>query len=120
MVLKEAAVAGDDIIDASPGIDPRSQQPIASFRFNARGARRFATVTQDNIGKPFAIVADDQVLSESVISEPILGGLGIISGNFTIEDANNVAMLVRSGALPGRLSVVEQQVVEPVAAAGKQ
>ena len=114
VVLKEIAMEGDDIIDASPLIDPRTQQPIASFRLNARGARRFATITQDNIGKPFAIVVDDQVLSESVISEPITGGSAIISGNFTIEDANNVAMLVRSGALPGRLSVVDQQVVEPV------
>lgn len=120
VVLKEIAMEGDDIIDASPSIDPRTQQPIASFRLNARGARRFATVTQDNIGKPFAIVVDDKVLSESVISEPITAGSAIISGNFTIEDANNVAMLVRSGALPGRLSVVDQQAVEPVATAVKQ
>ncbi|WP_249165835.1 SecDF P1 head subdomain-containing protein [Bradyrhizobium sp. AUGA SZCCT0431] len=120
VVLKEIAMEGDDIIDASPLIDPRTQQPIASLRLNARGARRFATITQENITKPFAIVVDDQVLSESIISEPITGGSAIISGNFTIEDANNVAMLVRSGALPGRLSVVDQQVVEPVATAGKQ
>jgi preprotein translocase subunit SecD len=68
---------------------------------------------------PFAIIVDDQVLSVSLIREPITGGSGQISGNFTIDDANNVAMLVRSGALPGRLSVVEQQVVEPAANAGK-
>jgi preprotein translocase subunit SecD len=120
VVLKEIAMEGDDIIDASPLIDPRTQQPIASFRLNGRGARRFATITQENIGKPFAIVVDDQVLSESVISESITGGSAIISGNFTIQDANNVAMLLRSGALPGRLSVVDQQVVEPSATAGKQ
>ena len=120
VVLKEAAIEGDDIIDASPGIDRATQQPIASFRFNARGARRFAALTQENINKPFAIIVDDQVLSVSLIREPITGGSGQISaGNFTIEDANNVAMLMRSGALPGRLTVVDQQVVEPAANAGK-
>jgi preprotein translocase subunit SecD len=119
-VLKEIVMEGDDIIDVSPGFDARTQQPIASFRFNGRGTRRFATITQENIGKPFAIIADDQVLSAAVIREPITGGSGQIAGGFTIEDANNVAMLLRSGTLPGRLSVVEQQVVEPTANAGKQ
>jgi len=120
VVLKEAAMEGDDIIDASPGFDRATQQPIASFRFNARGARRLAAITQENINKPFAIIVDDQVLSVSLIREPITGGSGQISaGNFTIEDANNVAMLLRSGALPGRLTVVDQQVVEPAVNAGK-
>ena len=112
LILKEIAVEGDDIIDAAPGFSPQDQ-PIASFRFNARGARRFAHVTEENVGRPFAIVADDKVLSVSVIREPIRGGSGVISGNFTLEDANTVAMLLRSGTLPGRLSVVDQQVVEP-------
>jgi preprotein translocase subunit SecD len=116
LVLKEIAVEGDDIIDAAPGFDPATNQPIASFRFNAHGTRRFAQITQDNVGRPFAIVLDDQMLSESVIREPILGGSGVISGNFTLEDANAIAMMLRSGTLPGRLSVAEQQVVEP----GKQ
>jgi preprotein translocase subunit SecD len=120
VVLKDIAVEGDDLIDASPGIDPQSRQPIASFRFNGRGTRRFATITQENIGRPFAIVFDDQVLSASVIREPIVGGSGQISGIVTLEDANNVAMLLRSGTLPGRLTVVDQQVVEPAATAGKQ
>jgi preprotein translocase subunit SecD len=113
LLLKEIAMEGDDIIDAAPGFDPASHQPIASFRFNARGTRRFAHVTEDNLGRPFAIVLDDRVLSVSVIREPILGGSGVISGNFTLEDANTIAMLLRSGTLPGRLSVVEQRVVEP-------
>jgi preprotein translocase subunit SecD len=120
VVLKEAAMDGDDIIDAAPSFDARSQQPIATFRFNARGTRRFATITQENVGRPFAIIVDDQVLSAPVIREPILGGSGQIAGNFTIEDANNVATLLRSGTLPGRLSVVDQQVVEPAVNAGKQ
>jgi preprotein translocase subunit SecD len=113
LLLKEIAMEGDDIIDAAPSFDPQSQQPIASFRFNARGARHFAHITEDDVGRPFGIVLDDHVLSVSVIREPILGGSGVISGNFTLEDANTIAMLLRSGTLPGRLSVVDQQVVEP-------
>jgi preprotein translocase subunit SecD len=113
VLLKEIAMEGDDIIDAAPGFAPGSDQPIASFRFNARGARRFAHITEENVGKPFAIVVDDQVLSVSVIREPIRGGSGLISGNLTPEEANRVAMLLRSGTLPGRLSVVDQQVMEP-------
>ena len=93
---------------------------MASFRFNAHGARRFAEITTANIGRAFAVVVDDRVLSAAVIREPILGGSGQISGNFTLEDANTVAMLLRSGTLPGRLSVVDQQVVEPAGSAGKQ
>ena len=98
---------------------PESQQPIVIFRFNARGTRRFAHITADNVGRPFAIVVDDQVVSVSVIREPITGGSGQISGNFTLEEANSVAMLLRSGTLPGRLSVVDQQVVEPAGNAAK-
>jgi preprotein translocase subunit SecD len=111
LILKEIAVEGNDIIDAAPGFSPQDQ-PIASFRFNARGARRFAHVTEENVGRPFAIVADDKVLSVSVIREPIRGGSGVIC-NFTLEEANIVAMLLRSGTRPGRLSVVDRQVVEP-------
>jgi len=120
LVLKEIAIEGDDIIDAAPGFLPQSDQPIASFRFNAHGARRFAEITAANIGRAFAVVVDDRVLSAAVIREPILGGSGQISGNFTLEDANTVAMLLRSGTLPGRLSVVDQQIVEPAGNAGKQ
>jgi len=120
VVLKEVAVDGDDIIDAVPGFAPNSDQPIASFRFNGRGTRRFAHVTEENVGKPFAIVADDKVLSVSVIREPITGGSGVISGNFTLEEANAVVMLLRSGTLPGRLSVVDQQVLEPAAEPAKK
>jgi preprotein translocase subunit SecD len=119
LVLKEIAMEGDDIIDVSPGFDQRTDEPIASFRFNGRGARRFAHITEENIGKPFAIVADDKVLSVPVIREPIRGGTGQIAGNFTLEDANRVAMLLRSGTLPGRLTVIDQQVVEPDVNAGK-
>jgi preprotein translocase subunit SecD len=119
LVLKEIAMEGDDIIDVSPGFDQRTDEPIATFRFNGLGARRFAHITEENIGKPFAVVADDKVLSAPVIREPIRGGSGQIAGNLTLEDANRVAMLLRSGTLPGRLSVVDQKVVEPEANAAK-
>jgi preprotein translocase subunit SecD len=113
LLLKEIAMEGDDIIEAAPGFEPQSHQPIASFRFNARGTRHFAHITEENVGRPFAIVLDDRVLSVSVIREPIAGGAVLISGNFTLEDASTIAMLLRSGMLPGRLSVVDQRVVEP-------
>jgi preprotein translocase subunit SecD len=113
LVQKEIAVEGDDIIDAAPSFNAQDQ-PVASFRFNAHGTRRFAHITADNIGRSFAIVFDDRVLSASVISEPITGGSGVISGNFSLEEANTLAMLLRAGTLPGRLSVVEKQVVEAV------
>jgi preprotein translocase subunit SecD len=119
LVFKQVVMEGGEIVDAAPGFDQRTNQPIVSFRFSANGTRRFAEITRDNIGQPFAIVLDNEVLSAPVIREPILGGSGQISGNFTLEDANTVAMLLRSGALPGRLLVIEQQVVEPDAAAGK-
>lgn len=113
LVLRDGGMDGDDIVDASPGLATGTRDPIASFRFNARGTRRLAHITADNIGKPFAIVLDDQVLSAPVIREPITGGSGQISGNFTIQEAMTVAMMLRAGALPGRLTVVEQQIVEP-------
>jgi preprotein translocase subunit SecD len=111
LVQKEVEIEGDDIVDASPGF--QNDQPIASFRFNSHGARRFAHLTADNIGRPFAIVINDRVFSAPVIREPITGGSGQISGNFTLEEANTVAMLLRSGTLPGRLSVADQQIVKP-------
>jgi preprotein translocase subunit SecD len=76
-------------------------------------------VTADNIGRPFAVIIDDQVVSAPVIREPITGGSGQISGNFTLEDANRIAMLLRSGTLPGRLTVIDQQIVKPAGYAGK-
>jgi preprotein translocase subunit SecD len=115
LVAKDSALDGDDISYAGPGFAAGTKEPIASFRFNGRGTRRFAHVTEENVGKPFAIVLDDKVISAPVIREPITGGSGQISGNFTLEEASSVAMLLRAGALPGHLSLVEQQVVQPAA-----
>lgn len=112
---KDSALDGDDISYAAPGFASGTKDPIAQFRFNGRGARRFAHVTEENVGKPFAIVLDDKVISAPVIREPITGGSVQISGNFTLEEANSVAMLLRAGALPGHLTLVEQQVIQPAA-----
>jgi preprotein translocase subunit SecD len=112
---KDSALDGDDISSAAPGFAPGTKDPVASFRFNGRGTRRFAHVTEENVGKPFAIVLDDKVISAPVIREPITGGSVQISGNFTLEEANSVAMLLRAGSLPGHLTLVEQQVIQPAA-----
>jgi preprotein translocase subunit SecD len=113
-VLQETAIVpGDDLEDAQPGFDQRTTEPIISFRFNTAGARKFGKYTQDNVGRPFAIVLDDKVISAPVIREPILGGTGQISGNFTVESANNLAIQLRSGALPAKLTVVEERTVGP-------
>ncbi|MGY8684258.1 preprotein translocase subunit SecD [Bradyrhizobium sp. UFLA05-153] len=113
LVLKESLLEGDDLSDAAPGYDSRTHAPIVNFRFNARGQRRFAHATEDNVGKPFAIVLDDKVLSAPIIREPITGGQGQISGNFTVQEASSVASKLVAAALPGRLTLVEQRVVEP-------
>jgi preprotein translocase subunit SecD len=111
LLEKRVIVSGEELTDAQPGFDQRSGEPIVTFKFNTSGARKFAQVTQENVGRPFAIVLDEEVISAPVIREPILGGTGQISGNFTVESANNLAILLRAGALPAKLTVIEQRVV---------
>jgi preprotein translocase subunit SecD len=113
VVEKRILVSGADLTDAQPGFDQRTNEPIVSFRFNTSGARKFAEVTQQNVGKPFAIVLDNQVISAPVIREPILGGSGQISGNFTVQSANDLAILLRAGALPAPLTIIEERTVGP-------
>jgi preprotein translocase subunit SecD len=111
VVEKRVMVSGEDLTDAQPGFDQRTHEPIVTFRFNTRGGRRFAQVTQENVGRPFAIVLDNEVISAPVIREPILGGSGQISGNFTVEQANDLAILLRAGALPAPLTIIEERTV---------
>jgi len=113
LVAKESALNGEDISDAAPSFAPGTKDPVVSFHFNGRGTRRFAHLTEENIGKPIAIALEDKVISAPVIREPIVGGSVQISGNFTLEEANSVAMQLRAGSLPGHLTLVEQQVVQP-------
>ena len=118
LVEKRILVSGGDLTDAQPGFDQRTSEPVVNFRFNTSGARKFAQVTQENVGKPFAIILDNQVISAPVIREPILGGSGQISGSFTVESANDLAILLRAGALPAPLTIIEERTVGPGARAG--
>lgn len=111
VVEKRIMVSGEDLNDAQPGFDQRTSEPIVSFRFNTSGGRRFAQVTQENVGRPFAIVLDNEVISAPVIREPILGGSGQISGNFSVQSANDLAILLRAGALPAPLTIIEERTV---------
>jgi protein-export membrane protein SecD len=113
VVKKQVLVSGGDLTDAQPGFDQRSGEPIVSFRFNTSGSRKFAQATSENVGQPFAIVLDNEVISAPVIREPITGGSGQISGSFTVQAANDLAILLRAGALPAPLTVIEERTVGP-------
>jgi preprotein translocase subunit SecD len=113
LIEKHVLVSGGDLVDAQAGFDQQTSQPIVNFRFNSSGAQKFAAATQANVGKPFAIVLDNKVISAPVIREPILGGQGQISGNFTVQSANDLAILLRAGALPAPLTIVEERTVGP-------
>jgi len=112
-VERRPMVTGDQLIDAQQAFDPTTNEPVVNIRFDTNGARRFGRVTQQNVGKPFAIVLDDVALSAPNINEPILGGSAQISGNFTVESANELAVQLRSGKLPVELKVVEERTVGP-------
>ena len=112
-VQRRAMVTGDQLIDATQQFDPTTNEPVVSIRFDGAGGRRFAKVTQENVGKPFAIILDDVVISAPNINEPILGGQAQISGNFTVQSANDLAVQLRSGKLPVELKVVEERTVGP-------
>ena len=113
LVLKRVAVGGDHLVDSQPSFDNRTNEPVVSFRFDTAGGKRFADVTRKNVNKPFAIVLDNKVVSAPVIREPILGGSGQISGGFTTEEANDLALLLRAGALPAPLVILEERTVGP-------
>lgn len=112
-VQRRVMISGDQLLDAQQGYDQTSNQPVVNIRFDGAGGRRFAKVTQENVGKPFAIILDGQVLSAPNINEPILGGSAQISGSFSVEGANQLAIALRSGKLPIALKVVEERTVGP-------
>jgi preprotein translocase subunit SecD len=105
-------VSGDQLTDAKQSFD-QDGQPVVSITFNQAGSRRFGRVTQENVNKPFAIILDERVLSAPNINEPILGGQAQISGNFTVESANQLAIALASGKLPVKLNVIEERTVGP-------
>jgi preprotein translocase subunit SecD len=113
VIKKQILVSGGDLSDAQTSFDQRTSEPVVSFKFNSAGARKFAQATTENVGQRFAIVLDNQVISAPVIREPIIGGQGQISGSFTVQSANDLAILLRAGALPAPLTVIEERTVGP-------
>ena len=111
LVKKRVMVSGEHLIDAQATF--QDGQPVVSFRFDTNGSKRFGKVTSENVNRPFAIILDNKVISAPVIREPILGGSGIISGSFTVKTANDLALLLRAGALPAPLTVLEERTVGP-------
>ena len=109
-VQRRVMVSGEQLVDAKQGFD-QNGRAVVDITFNAAGARRFGRVTQENVNKPFAIILDDKVLSAPNINEPILGGRAQISGNFTVETANQLAISLASGKLPVKLNVIEERTV---------
>ena len=110
---RRATVEGADLVDAQPSFDGQTGEPVVTFRFNQKGALKFARLTQANVGKPFAIILDGKVVSAPVIQTPILGGSGQITGRFTVEETRVLSAVLRSGALPAKLVVVEERTVGP-------
>ncbi|AAV95583.1 protein translocase subunit SecD [Ruegeria pomeroyi] len=105
-------VTGEELVDAQPAFD-QNGRPAVNFRFNTSGARKFGDYTRDNVGAPFAITLDGEVISAPVIQSHIPGGSGIITGNFTVEESTNLAVLLRAGALPAGLEFLEERTIGP-------
>jgi preprotein translocase subunit SecD len=108
-----ALMTGEDLTDARAGFNPQTNEPVVNFTLSTSGGQKFGEVTTQNVGRPFAIVLDNKVISAPRINEPIIGGSGQISGSFTVEAANNLAILLRAGALPAKLTIVEERTVGP-------
>ncbi|WDR05764.1 protein translocase subunit SecD [Devosia rhodophyticola] len=111
LVYEDVALGGESLVDAQPSFDSQRGIPVVSFRFDTRGAIAFGEITSANVGKRFAIVLDNQVITAPVIQQAITGGTGQISGNFTTASANDLAVLLRAGALPASLDIVEERTV---------
>jgi preprotein translocase subunit SecD len=111
VVRKRVEVSGESLVDAQPTY--YQNQPVVSFRFDSVGGRKFGNITRDHVGELLAIVLDGRVISAPRIDEPILGGSGIIRGSFTVQEANELAVLLRAGALPAPLEIVEERTVGP-------
>ena len=112
LVQKKVRVGGDRLVDAQPSFS-NENRPVVSFRFDSVGARRFGETTRDNVDRQLAIVLDNEVISAPNINEPIIGGSGIISGGFTVQETNDLALLLRAGALPAPLTFLEERSVGP-------
>jgi len=112
-VSKRIILNGDNLVDAKPRVDTQSNETIVSFTLDRVGAKKFGRATTENVGKQLAIVLDGKIISAPSIREPILGGSGQISGNFTFQSATDLALLLRSGALPAPMNIIEERTVGP-------
>ena len=112
-VNKRIVMSGDNLVNAKPTFDNKLNETIVSFSLDRVGAKKFARVTSKNVGKRLAIILDNKIISAPSIREPIVGGNGTISGNFTFQSATDLALLLRSGALPAPLRIVEERTVGP-------
>jgi len=112
-VNKRVVVSGDNLVDAQPQFDNQSNQPIVLFTLDRLGARKFGKVTTENVGRRLAIVLDNSVISAPQIREPITGGTGTISGGFSFQESTDLALLLRSGALPAPINIIEERTVGP-------
>ena len=112
-ISKRIVMSGENLIDAQPRLDAQTNQPSVSFTLDRIGAQKFGRVTTDNVGKRMAIILDNKLISAPSIREPITAGNGNISGNFTFQEATDLALLLRSGALPTPLNIVEERTVGP-------
>ena len=110
-IRKRIRLSGQNLVDSQPTF--QDNQPVVSFRFDTRGARQFCRITQENVGRLFAVVLDDKVITAPRIDEPICGGSGIIRGSFTVQSARDLAILLRAGALPADMTIVEERSVGP-------
>ena len=112
-VNKRIILSGDNLINAKPTIDNQNNQTVVSFTFDRVGAKKFGRITTDSVGKRLAIILDNKIISAPTIQEPILGGNGQITGNFTFQSATDLALLLRSGSLPAPLTIIEERTVGP-------
>ncbi len=112
-VSKRIIMSGENLIDAQPNINNQNNEPTVSFTLDRLGAQKFGRATTDNVGKRLAIVLDGEIVSAPNINEPITSGSGMISGNFTFQEATDLSLLLRSGALPTPLIIVEERTVGP-------
>ena len=112
-ISKRIVMSGENLIDAQPSIQNQANEPTVSFTLDRLGAQKFGRATTDNVGKRLAIILDGKIISAPNINEPITSGSGVISGNFTFQEATDLALLLRSGALPTPLDIVEERTVGP-------
>ena len=112
-VSKRIVMSGENLIDAQPSVQNQKNEPIVSFTLDRLGSQKFGRATTDNVGKRLAIVLDGKIISAPNINEPIISGNGMISGNFSFQEATDLALLLRSGALPTPLNIVEERTVGP-------